>query len=107
MGNSGTSYVKASCVLPGTKRREQEPVAKAVHRVLDEDLQEIVSILHVASGKSQEQTVELKYSATHGIRTRYLRTIISCWLSEPYSFSCTTIASQNFLEIFLAHEENP
>merc|ERR1711874_759360 len=37
----GVNAIKTSCVLPGTKRREQEPAKEAVQRVLDGDLAEL------------------------------------------------------------------
>merc|ERR1711933_40029 len=46
----------------------------------------------------------MKYSATHGIRTRYLRTIISCWLADAYDFICTVPVTADFPELAAQQE---
>jgi len=78
----GSKAIKSSCVLPGTKLREQEPTAQALQRVLTGDLAALAPELRVSSGRSQVQEVEMKQSSTYGIRTRYLRTTVTAWLSE-------------------------
>merc|ERR1712060_40740 len=57
---NGGVAVKPSCVLPGTKRKEQEPANQALQRVLDGDLAEIASLLRVSARASQQQDVEMK-----------------------------------------------
>jgi len=79
---AGTNTIKASCVLPGTKLREQEPTTEALQRLLSKDLFALSSLLRVSSGRSQVQEVEMKTSSTYGIRSRYLRTTVTTWLFE-------------------------
>lgn len=79
---SGLISIKPSCVLPGTKRQEQETSASALHRVIDTDLADIAGIVETNLSAKQTKTVEVKTSATHGVRTRYLRTTFQSFLSD-------------------------
>jgi len=69
-----TGYVAPTCVLPGSKRKEQETLVAAMERVIDEDLNVMgVSVeWHPLVGRSETRT--FKDSPTYGFKTMYSRT---------------------------------
>jgi len=69
----GSSQVKPCCVLPGGKRKENETRHACLQRVMQTDLKDIMESL-VPDNRIGERSVEVKYSANFGIKTRYLKT---------------------------------
>merc|ERR1719223_2629200 len=72
LGEWSPSGSKLSCQLPGTKRARGELPHDAASRILRDDLEpfaEGVELTHT------EREVEVLESPTHGIMTRYVRTV--------------------------------
>jgi hypothetical protein len=76
-----SSEIKPCCVFPGGKRKENETRHESLQRVLESDLKDIVELI-VPTGRVGERSVEVKYSANFGIKTRYLKTTYSFELTE-------------------------
>jgi len=70
-----TGGVATTCVLPGSKRREQETSAAAMERVVDEELgaMDLSIEWHPMLGRSETRT--FKISPTSGLKTVYSRTV--------------------------------
>ena len=63
----GTRQAKASCHLPGTKRRDQETSAAAVQRLVDTDFECIADLIEMSGDKTED--IDIKQSPTYGIRS--------------------------------------
>jgi len=78
----GGRLVQSSCVLPGTKRREQESSAKALERFMGTDFNQVAEVLRENLAPRPDTNVSIKDSANFGVRTRYLRTTYATHLPE-------------------------
>jgi len=71
--SSGT--ISVSCVLPGSKRREQETASAAMQRVVDEDLEATGTVIAWTPKVGKSRARSFKDSPTYGIKTMYSRTL--------------------------------
>jgi len=92
-----SGQIITSCVLPGTKRREQETSAQAVERCVQTDLEHIAADL-VVNLRNKQCAVELTKSPSYGIRTRYLRTTYDAYITKPIEMLEVLRAPTSFVD---------
>jgi len=82
--NHSTSTISSSCVLPGSKRKEQETTVAAMQRCVEEDLSALCTEIewHPKLGKSH--TVSFKDSPTFGLKTMYSRTLFMGFVNDDF-----------------------
>mmetsp|Transcript_32339 Transcript_32339/g.75970 ORF Transcript_32339/g.75970 Transcript_32339/m.75970 type:complete len:1076 (-) Transcript_32339:16-3243(-) len=92
--------VKASAMLPGTKRKEEESTRAAARRLVYEDFKTLASLLQVNFHEPDHDT-SMQRSASYGIRTRYLKTMYSSFVkfddnfpSKPFDFKAAQFPSR-------------
>jgi len=65
--------IKASCQLPGTKRKEQEAAVNALQRFLAQDMPQLRTAVRVSLDNA-EHSDSMQHSGQYGIRSRYIKT---------------------------------
>mmetsp|Transcript_66414 Transcript_66414/g.158926 ORF Transcript_66414/g.158926 Transcript_66414/m.158926 type:complete len:995 (-) Transcript_66414:133-3117(-) len=70
--NPGSEKAKVSCMLPGTKRKEEEPAVTAIKRLL-EDMKPLTDAAKINFERAEVHESK-EFSGRFGVHTRYVKT---------------------------------